>query len=156
VNTSRTPEEDAHSPSWPNGLFISIVIIIVIIIIIIVIIIIIIIIIAFIIIIIIIIIIIVIIIIIIIIILIIMIMIMNQSSTKPPRKEKMTWPDATWSMAKKTPRWAAGGSVPSRPLPQRVRFVIVTFIHSFIHSFIHACGHDESVCDTFDDRLTYG
>jgi len=31
VNTSRTPEEGAHSPSWPNGLIIIIIIIIIII-----------------------------------------------------------------------------------------------------------------------------
>jgi hypothetical protein len=29
VNTSRTPEEGAHSPSWPNGLVIIIIIIII-------------------------------------------------------------------------------------------------------------------------------
>jgi hypothetical protein len=31
VNTSRTPEEGAHSPNWPNGLFIIIIVIIIII-----------------------------------------------------------------------------------------------------------------------------
>jgi hypothetical protein len=34
VNTSHTPEEDAHSPSWPNRLVIIILIIIIIIIVI--------------------------------------------------------------------------------------------------------------------------
>jgi hypothetical protein len=32
VNTSRTPKDGAHSPSWPNGLFTIIIIIIIIII----------------------------------------------------------------------------------------------------------------------------
>jgi hypothetical protein len=36
VNTSHTPEEGAHSPSWPNGLIIIVIVIIIIIIIIIV------------------------------------------------------------------------------------------------------------------------
>jgi hypothetical protein len=34
VNTSRAPEEGAHSPSWPSGLIIIIIIIVIIIIII--------------------------------------------------------------------------------------------------------------------------
>jgi hypothetical protein len=31
VNTTHTPEEDAHGPRWPNGLVITIIIIIIII-----------------------------------------------------------------------------------------------------------------------------